>query len=204
MRRAMDGLVVDRSARVVVGALEVLAAGCKPKFTGPYACETGYASCVNPSQNSCETDTTSDGLNCGACGKVCPVGAPCIDAGCGQGAKQVANLWAASQVALRTNSSTLFWSSSNVVYSLALTAPAGTLPTELVNDEMACGSGGTPFAVDDTNLYYLSSGSSGCTGSGSCQGLTQVSLTGGVRTLLVSASGGLAGNLASCGALAVN
>lgn len=35
------------------------------------ACESGFADCDSNLDTGCETDTTSDGTNCGTCGKVC-------------------------------------------------------------------------------------------------------------------------------------
>jgi hypothetical protein len=40
-----------------------------------FACEAGYGNCDANMQNGCELDVTSDPLNCGQCGHVCP-GAP--------------------------------------------------------------------------------------------------------------------------------
>ncbi len=205
MRWGRDGRLVGRSARLVLGAALSFVAGCKQKFTGPYPCETGYASCVNALENSCETNVLADGLNCGSCGKVCAVGATCSDAGCGTGAEQFASLSAGMQPTLRTNSSRLFWSASNVVYSQALSAPSGTTPTMVATDGITCGNGGVPFAVDDANLYFFSSGSGSCSGGASCNGLTQMSLADGTRTVLVSDMGfGSIANLNVCGPVAAN
>ena len=51
----------------LVAFLFAAPSSCKGEFTGPYPCETGYASCVYPEQNQCETDITADGANCGTC-----------------------------------------------------------------------------------------------------------------------------------------
>jgi hypothetical protein len=201
MPRGMDGLVVDRATRVLVGAIAMLAGGCKAKFTGPYACETGYASCLNPEQNSCETDTTSDGLNCGGCGTKCAVGAACLDSTCGPAAAQVAALSGATGIIVRTNSSAVFWSNGSSISSLAMSAAPGTVAKPIATDGFTCGSGGVPFAVDDANAYYITNGT-GCSGGGQCNTLVQVSLASGARTVLTTAlSTGNAGNV--CATLAV-
>ena len=195
----MDGPWVGHCVRVFVGATLVFASGCRASFTGPYPCETDYASCLDPSQNTCETNTASDALNCGACGHRCGVGALCVASSCGPPAVQIAQLSAGSGVVVKTNSSSAFWSNSSGIFSAPMSAGAGTAVTTLATDGFTCNNLGIPFAVDDANYYYLSNGS-GCVGSGPCGGLTQVSLASGTRTVLVSAStsGGSA-----CGSIAV-
>ena len=181
----VEGLA-RRSVGALLGTVLALVAGCK-KFSGPYMCADGYASCVNPSQNVCETDTTTDGLNCGDCGMVCAVGAPCLGSSCGQGAVRVAQ--SGSSALVKTNASAVFWSASNLssnVYSLPLSAAAGAAPAAVITDGVGLGEGRTPFAVDDANLYYLSlvaGSSSGCP-SGGCVNLVQLAM-GGARTTLV-------------------
>lgn len=69
--------MVGHSARVVFGAIAVLAGGRKAKFTGLYLGETGYASCLNSSQDTCETNTTGDGLDCEDVHRQGPRTVPC-------------------------------------------------------------------------------------------------------------------------------
>ena len=179
----------------------VVALGCQSRFTGPYPCLEGYASCVQPSQNLCETDTTTDGLHCGACGAACGVGAPCVAARCGQAATVLATLAVGSQTEVQANASAVFWTMSDSLLMLPASAGPGATPTTLATDMFSCGSGAKTFAVDDANVYFWSNGF-GCTGTGPCGGLVQLALADGARTLLVPtpASGGT--NF--CGAFAVS
>src|ERR1022692_747953 len=80
----------------LAGGAVALVLGCRAAFTGPYPCEPDYASCVNPSQNTCETSTATDGLNCGSCGTKCGVGAACLASQCGRSATPLAALSAGS------------------------------------------------------------------------------------------------------------
>src|SRR5271163_3886610 len=95
-----DGLRIGRA----VGGLVLLGtwcgsmAGCRAGLDGPYACESGYASCVTP--NACETNVMTDGLHCGSCDQVCGVGATCVEGQCGHLATQVATLPANSTTAI--------------------------------------------------------------------------------------------------------
>src|SRR5580658_9105327 len=84
-----------RRRRTIAYCLGLCAAACHAKFTGPYQCVPGYASCVQPEQNMCETNTQTDSLHCGGCGNAesapdsaivtpCHLGAPCLDGGCGE------------------------------------------------------------------------------------------------------------------------
>jgi len=187
MRAAFVVGSARRSAGALLGTVLAMVAGCK-KFTGPYMCADGYASCVNPGQNACETDTTTDGLNCGDCGMVCAVGAPCLGSSCGPAAVRIAQ--SGSSALVRTNASAVVWSGSNLsatIYSLPLAAAAGATPAALVMDGLSLGEGHTPFAVDDASLYYLASisGTSGGCPSGGCANLVQVSLANGARTTLL-------------------
>ncbi len=54
------------------------------------ACIAGYADCDGDFTNGCETSTSTDAANCGACGHVCRAGALCVAGvcstrGCGAG-----------------------------------------------------------------------------------------------------------------------
>jgi hypothetical protein len=50
------------------------------------ACNTGWANCDTIAANGCETNTQTDGGNCGSCGNICPSGphstAVCQNGGC--------------------------------------------------------------------------------------------------------------------------
>lgn len=205
MRGASVEGFVGRPTGVLVVAALALAPGCKSTFTGPYKCADGYASCVNPSQNACETDTTTDGLHCGGCGATCPVGAPCVDSSCGQAAVRIAVT--GSSALVRTNATTLFWSpnnQSNTVFRLPLSAAAGTSGITVVNDGANLGNGRTTFAVDDTNIYYLAGiqgGSGSCPPGPGCVNLAQMPLAGGATTTLIPWSA-LSALLSTAGILA--
>jgi len=202
MRLRRDWLRVGQSSDFFLLATLAVAAGCKPHFTGPYPCESGYASCVNPTANQCETDLETDGLHCGHCGKVCDVGAACVAGACGPGAQTIAALTSGSAV-VRTNATAVSWSNTSLIYSLPMSAAAGTLPTMVASD--ACSNNGAPFAVDDANLYYLATGSGCDSPMGTCPGLTQVSLSTLTHTLLVpSPQAGGGGETGLCGSLAVD
>jgi hypothetical protein len=201
MRLPGDWLLVGQASAFRLLATLALAAGCKPHFTGPYPCETGYASCVNPTANQCETSLETDGLHCGQCGKVCDLGAACATGVCGPGAQTIATPSSGSAY-VRTNATTVFWSDMNAIYALSMSSPAGTAGTKVVSDGVMCNNMGAPFAVDDANLYYLAAGNGCGSGQGTCPGLTQVSLSTSSSTLLVPQAGG--GNTNLCGALAVN
>jgi hypothetical protein len=185
------------------------AAGCRGQFDGPYACEMGYASCTT--QDGCETNVTTNGAHCGSCGHSCNVGASCLDAQCGRGATPLAPLSASAQGPLRANSSAVFWSdSSGSIYEVsAATADGGAVAPPVATGGFTCNSG-SPFAVDENNLYYWSDGVQ-CNNqpSGNCTGLTQVALSGGQTTVLVGPpSSGNApivnANVDTCGSLATD
>jgi hypothetical protein len=105
---------------------------------------------------------------------------------------------------VKTNATMVVWSNMNNIYALPMSAAPGTEPPKIALDAIMCNNG-APFAIDDANLYYLASGSGCGQGSGTCQGLTQVSLSTMTSTLLVASQpngGGVQMNL--CGSLAVD
>jgi hypothetical protein len=197
--RSTRGLRVGGPVPWVAGAV-VLVLGCHSQFTGPYPCKPGYASCLDPSQNRCETNTATDGLSCGACGVTCGIGAPCVASRCGKVAVELATLNADSPTLLQTNSSAVFWFASNNVLMLPVPAGAGTASTTVAKGIIACGNPGQAFGVDDANVYYWSDGSD-CGVGTDCAGLTQRALADGARTVLVPAAASAPSNL--CGSLAV-
>jgi len=196
-----DPRVGTPASPFVAAAALVLALGCRAKFEGPYPCEKDFASCVGPSQNLCETNTSSDGLNCGACGTTCDVGAACVASRCGPAAAMVAPLAPNDPTILRTNSSAVFWHGGTSIFMLPTSAGPGATPTAIATDFQQCGGmQGAAFGVDDANIYYFSDGST-CGGVNNCGGLVQVSLADGTRTVLVAPP--MKGNVNFCGSFAV-
>jgi hypothetical protein len=160
---------------VFVGAWGLFAIGCRAKFSGPYSCETGYASCVNPDQNLCETDLTSDGANCGVCGKQCGLGAACTNSTCGAAATQIASLSPGSQPHIAVNASGIFWSDQGSL----LTVPVnGGSPRTVATGFNSCG--GTSFALGDSHVYFWMGPNGGGPG-----GLMKVTVSDGTQTTLV-------------------
>src|ERR1700690_3261909 len=99
--------------RVVAPGICLMAlCACKAEFSGPYPCETGYASCVNPGDNQCETDITADAAHCGVCGNACDVGAMCLDSVCSAGAVKLADIQNGSVPNIAVNSTGLYWAAS--------------------------------------------------------------------------------------------
>lgn len=159
---------------------------CKAEFSGPYPCETGYASCVNPGDNQCETDITADAAHCGVCGNACDVGAMCLDSVCSAGAVKLASLQSGTVPSIAVNSMGLYWGSpgDNQITTLAL-AVAGATPTPAATGVATCGEG-LPFGLDDNNLYYWSN-SIPCTGGGcTTSGLADTAIPGGAVSSVVS------------------
>jgi hypothetical protein len=195
---------------VLAGAVGTLGPGCRAEL-GPYACSAGYASCL-PGQNLCETSITTDGLNCGACGSACPLGARCSSGVCGTAVPKLVPLPIGSQSAIAVNSTGVFWSDSGSIYSAGLLSGSGsgsgggaTAPMALATDAFTCGSS-IAFAVDDGALYYWSTGFN-CAQPPNCGGLTKVSLADGTRTILVpNPTNPTAGSASpnQCGSMAVD
>ena len=202
MRSVGTGRLGERGAAlcmVLAGAVGLLASGCRAEFVGPYPCADGYASCLQD-QNGCETSIRTDGLNCGACGKACPLGATCVNAACGARVPELASLMPGSQSAIAVNSTGVFWTEGGNIYSAPL---SGGAPTTVANDAYTCGPS-VSFALDDNALYYWAAGSN-CPQPGNCGGLTKLSLLDGTSTVLVANQP--AGNTASlnqCGSIAVD
>src|SRR5580704_10801675 len=185
-RRWSDAVALS----VVVGAFACLGPGCASQFDGPYPCEDGYASCTNPGGNACETNVTSDALNCGACGVACGVGAACTDSVCGAPAVQLTTLSQPlnQQGTLEVNADAVFWMDNENGQSAILSVPiAGGAATTVATDVFC--QGPHAFAVDSDNLYYVSNESGTGSGQGG-PGVVEVPLVGGPATVLVSNNNG--------------
>jgi hypothetical protein len=181
---------------VVAGALACVVPGCDAQFTGPYPCKPGYDSCSNPQANMCETDTTSDALNCGGCGTSCPMGAACTSSACGAAAVQLASLGTPGgngQETLEVNSTAVFWMDNQNGQPEVLSVPiAGGTPTPVATG-LPCQAPHT-FAVDDSNVYYWSNSGTGFQGGPGNGGLVEAPLNGDAPTLLVPDNNGSGGN----------
>ena len=57
--------------------------GCAAGTCSIVKCATGYLDCNAKVSDGCEVDSTSDAMNCGACGKACGSGANCVAGACG-------------------------------------------------------------------------------------------------------------------------
>jgi hypothetical protein len=138
----------------------------------------------------CETNVTSDALNCGACGTACAVGAACADSVCGAPAVQLTTLSQPlnQQGTLEVNANAVFWMNNQNGQSGILSVPiAGGSPTTVTTDPFC--QGPQAFAVDDDNLYYVSTNDGTGTGSGG-PALVETPLAGGPTTVLVPNSNG--------------
>jgi hypothetical protein len=187
--RSVSGNGSRRSARAgalfVIGAL-ALVASCRAKFSGPYPCASGYASCLNPQDDQCETPIASDGLHCGACGHACPVGALCTDGACGPPAMQLASLPTGAQTTMAVNSNAVFWQSSSGIQRVAA---SGGQVTTLASDALTCNSTSS-FTVDDRFLYYWANGVAGNGGRGA---LVKRALADGTVTVLFTSTSNTGG-----------
>ncbi len=177
----------DICSRLVIAATCIWAlGGCKGEFTGPYACESGYASCVNPQLNQCETEITADAAHCGVCGNACEVGATCTNSICSSGALELASNQAMSSPLIAVNSTGVYWSSSSLNQIMSVVIGGGTpTPTVVASNLSSCGSMGLLFALDDNNLYYWSNNVPCTTGGCTNSGLAASSIPGNAPTLLV-------------------
>jgi hypothetical protein len=178
-------------------ATVALLGGCRAQFDGPYPCATGYASCVDPQSNQCETNVSTDGLHCGVCGKACPLGATCTAGTCGAPATVLGHLNMGSQTTLAANSSAVFWESSSPSSGIQRVAAGGGPATPVATDAFICGSSAS-FAVDDHDLYYWSNGA-GQPGPGHGE-LVKRSLADGSVTVLMTSTA----NTMGCPLLAVD
>jgi len=197
---------IDARTLAAAGALACVAPGCPGVFTGPYPCESGFASCINPQSDMCETDITSDALNCGACGTACGLGAVCASSVCGTPAMQLAALGqsAGQQTTLEVNATAVFWNGIPNGQAGVFSVPVAGGSVATVATDVTC-EGRHSFAVDDKNIYYVSTGNGAGFGPGSPGnngGLVALPLLGGAPTVLVPASNGWTYN--GCPVMAVD
>ena len=135
---------------------------CKGEFTGPYPCEAGYDSCINPDKNQCETDTSNDAAYCGTCNNQCPIGDTCVNGECSR--KPAAKLTILpDSVALQSPlaavaGSNVFWSVNNANSIYRVSNNGGTVNT-IAQNVQPCGST-VGFAVDAQSVYYWSNNAS--------------------------------------------
>lgn len=168
----------------VVGICLVAVYACKGEFAGPYACETGFDSCVNPNLNQCETDITADAAHCGACNNTCEVGARCQHSACLAAATELASIQNASAPIIAVNSGGVYWSSSSQSEIMTVGIGGGT-PTVAASNVSICSSTGLAFALNDQHLYYWSN-SVPCAGGGcTTSGFVDASIPAGSLTLLM-------------------
>jgi len=189
-RRSTDPRRGRRLSRVrfaAAGICLLVLGACKAEFSGPYACETGYASCVSPERNQCETEITTDAAHCGVCGNACAIGAVCLNSVCSGGAVKLASIQNGSVQNIAVNSTGVYWatSSDNQITTVPL---AGGPTATVANGATGCGNSGLPFALDDNNLYYWSN-SLPCTGGGcTTSGLADWAIPGGAVSSVASNS----------------
>jgi len=184
------------------------APSCASYFDGPYPCLPGFASCVNPQQNMCESEIDGDALHCGSCDNQCGVGAACTSSTCGTMPTTLTTLSPSGgggqgqQTTIAVASGTLYWAvpQSNEIMSIPT---AGGAPQMVVSNANSCGT--VPFAVDASNVYYWSNGNNpGGVGGPPVSGLTQVSLSTRTPIVLVPSANGGGGGNPDCGAIAVD
>jgi hypothetical protein len=179
---------------------------CHAQFTGPYACDPGYASCVDPQASSCETNITSDAINCGGCaandggGSTCSLGAPCVGGSCGAGAVELTANASLGQAPVAANATTAFWSDSAGGITAEALTPGSTPMVVTSGMISSCGQAAT-FTVDDNFIYWLSQGYN-CGQVNNCQGLVEAPIHG-LTPMILAAPPSSTGN-AWCGSLALS
>jgi len=161
----LRGLIVGSALACVFGLSQ-----CKSEFTGPYPCETGYASCVNPDNNQCETELLTDATHCGGCSKACAIGAVCVDGHCGQAAEKLSDLSSSSAsttpLAQLSGNYVYFSLTDNNIYRVSKNTPGAI--DAVASNVQSCGMV-APFTADANAIYYWTySYQTGCTGGGTC------------------------------------
>lgn len=162
----LRGLTVGSALAYAFGLTQ-----CKGEFTGPYHCETGYASCIHPEYNQCETELLTDATHCGDCNKPCAIGGVCVDGHCGQVAEKLTDLSGSSASTTplaQLSGNYVYFSLSNdgTIYR-ASKSTRGAIETVASNVQY-CGTV-VPFAADANAIYYWTYNYQvSCTGGGTC------------------------------------
>jgi hypothetical protein len=172
---------------VQAGLALTFVAGCQGYFVGPYPCETGYDSCINPGQNLCETNITNDAAHCGKCDSPCGIGALCTNSKCGPAAQKLATLPSGSStpvVAVNDTNVVLSTQTQGQIFTIHI---SGGNPLLLASSVGGCGNQYQPFAIDQSNVYYWANGMTPCN-TGNCTGMAKTAIIGGTPALLVAGS----------------
>ena len=179
----LRGLTIGSALACMFGLVQ-----CKSEFTGPYPCETGYASCVNPENNQCETELQTDATHCGQCSKACAIGAVCVDGHCGQAAVKLTDLSgsSASEPFAQLSGNYVYYSVINAGSSSIYRASksTGSAIETVASNLQSCGTV-VPFAADANAIYYWTYNyQTSCTGGGSCNAAGIVTTTDTLATSL--------------------
>jgi hypothetical protein len=162
----LRGLTVGSALACALGLTQ-----CKGAFTGPYPCESGYASCVNPEYNQCETQLLTDATHCGDCNKPCAIGGVCVDGHCEQAADKLTDLPSSSASTTplaQLSGNYIYFSLSNdgTIYRASKDTRGAF---ESVASNVQYCSTVVPFAADANAVYYwTNSYQISCTGGGTC------------------------------------
>jgi hypothetical protein len=143
---------------------------CKSEFTGPYPCQTGYASCINPQDNQCETELLTDATHCGDCSKACAIGAVCVDGHCKQAAEKLIDLSSspASGPFAQLSGDYVYYSVINGGSIYRASKNAGGAIETVASNVQSCGTV-IPFAADANAIYYWTYNyQTSCTGGNTC------------------------------------
>jgi hypothetical protein len=134
-----------------------------------FSCNSGYADCDNNPSNGCEANLSSDGNNCGACGKGC-CGSTCSSSTCQAGSTGI------TATHFDTDGTNLYWTDGNSINK----APKTNLNsvTQLTTNQGSVGS-------VTTNGSYVFWDDSASVSVGTCapeNGLWQIPVGGGSVT----------------------
>jgi hypothetical protein len=159
---------------------------CKGEFTGPYPCETGYASCINPQDNQCETELLTDATHCGDCSKACAIGAVCVDGHCEQAAEKLIDLSSspASGPFAQLSGDYVYYSVSNGGSIYRASKNTGGAIETVTSNVQSCGTV-IPFAADANAIYYWTYNyQTSCTGGNTCNAAGIATTTDALATSL--------------------